>query len=114
MTLAATALRLFAGAALIASTAALAQAPAPTRIRGEIAAVDASTITVKRRGSGDIVKMALKSDVNVGAVRNIDLAAIKKDAFIGTATETGAAMAPNGVDFVNEDNTGRILLALNK
>jgi hypothetical protein len=91
MTLATIAWRLFAGAALIASTAALAQdAPAPTRIRGEIAAVDANTVTVKRRGSGEIVKMALKSDVNVGAVRNIDLAAIKKDAFIGTATETGA------------------------
>ena len=93
MTTTATALRLFAGAALIASSAAFAQdapAPAPTRIRGDIAAVDATTITIKRKGSGDLVKMALKSDVNVGAVKNIRLADIKKDAFIGTATETGA------------------------
>jgi hypothetical protein len=47
-------------------------------------------LTVKRRGSGDIVKIALASDVNVGAVKNVKLADIKKDAFIGTATETGA------------------------
>jgi len=90
MTLATTTLRLLAGAALLSSAAAFAQdSPAPTRIRGEIAAVDANTITVKRRGSGELVKMALQSDVNVGAVKNIALAAIKKDAFIGTATETG-------------------------
>lgn len=91
MIMTATALRLLAGATLIASSAAFAQdAPAPTRIRGDIAAVDATTITIKRKGSGDLVKMALKSDVNVGAVKNIRLADIKKDAFIGTATETGA------------------------
>ena len=65
-------------------------APKPTRIRGDIVAVDKTTLTVKRRGSGDIVKIALASDVNVGAVKNIKLADIKKDAFIGTATETGA------------------------
>ena len=35
-------------------------------------------------------------------------------AFVMAAAETGAAMAPNGVDFINEDNAGRILLALNK
>jgi hypothetical protein len=83
--------RLIAGAVLIASSAAFAQeAPAPTRIRGEITAVDANTVTVKRRGSGDVLKIALKSDVNVGAVKNIQLADIKQGAFIGTATETGA------------------------
>ena len=89
MLFATTALRLCAAAALLTSASAYAQ-DAPTRFRGEITAVDASTITIKRRGSGDVIKMALKSDVNVGAVKNIDLAAIKKDAFIGTATETGA------------------------
>ena len=89
MLFATTALRLCAAAALLTSAGASAQ-DAPTRIRGEITAVDAGTITIKRRGSGDVIKMALKSDVNVGAVKNIALAAIKKDAFIGTATETGA------------------------
>jgi hypothetical protein len=91
MTFAATTSRLFAGLLLVASSAAMAQdAPAPTRIRGEITAVDASTVTVKRRGSGETIKIALKSDVNVGAVKNIQLADIKQGAFIGTATETGA------------------------
>ena len=89
MSFATTALRLCAAAALLTSAGAYAQ-DAPTRIRGEITAVDAGTITITRRGSGDVIKMALKSDVNVGAVKNIALAAIKKDAFIGTATETGA------------------------
>lgn len=91
MTFAKTTFRLFAGSMLLASATAFAQdAPAPTRIRGDIVAVDKTTLTVKRRGTGDIVKIALASDVNVGAVKNIKLADIKKDAFIGTATETGA------------------------
>ena len=91
MTIANFTTRLIAAAALAASAAAFAQdAPAPTRIRGDIVAVDASTLTVKRKGSGDIVKIALKSDVAVGAVKSVKLADIGKGAFIGTATETGA------------------------
>ena len=57
MTIATTAIRLLAGAALITSAAAFAQNGAPTRIRGDIVAVDKTTLTVKRRGSGDIVKI---------------------------------------------------------
>jgi hypothetical protein len=90
MTLAQTTLRLIATAVCMTSAAAFAQdAPAPTRIRGDIVAVDATTLTVKRRGSGDMVKIALKSDVTVGAVKNVKLNDIAKGAFIGTATETG-------------------------
>jgi hypothetical protein len=72
---------------------ALAQAPAPspTRIRGEIAAVDASTLTVHRR-SGATVKIALKPDQTVSAVKNVALADIKPGSFIGTATKP----APGG------------------
>ena len=90
MTIANFTTRLIAAAALTASAAAFAQDVPPTRIRGDIVAVDASTLTVKRKGSGDIVKIALKSDVAVGAVKNVKLADIGKGAFIGTATETGA------------------------
>lgn len=90
MTLYHTTFRLIAAGALLTSAAAFAQnAPAPTRIRGDIVAVDATTLTVKRRGSGDMVKIALKSDVTVGAVKNVKLNDIAKGAFIGTATETG-------------------------
>lgn len=91
MTLTTTALRLLAGAALFTSAAAFAQdAPAPTRIRGDIIGVDATTLTVKRRGSGDTVKLVLPPEVPVGAVRNVKLTDIAKGSFIGTATETGA------------------------
>ena len=90
MTITTTAARLLAAAALMTSAVALAQDVPPTRIRGDIVAVDATTLTVKRRGSGDIVKIALKPDVTVGAVKNVKLADIGKGAFIGTATETGA------------------------
>jgi hypothetical protein len=89
MTFSLTAARLIAGVSLIASTAAFAQ-EAPTRIRGDIAAVDATTLTVKRKGSGDMVKIALKPDVAVGAVKNVKLADIGKGAYVGAATETGA------------------------
>jgi hypothetical protein len=84
-------LRMIAAAALLASAAAHAEAPSPTRIRGDIVAVDATTLTVHRR-SGDTVKIAIKPDQAVGAVKNIKLADIKKGAFIGTATTT----APDG------------------
>lgn len=90
MTLVTTAVRLIAGAALLTCASAFAQDAAPTRIRGAIVAVDATTLTVARRGSGELVKLALKPDVAVGAVKNVKLADIGKGAFIGTATETGA------------------------
>ncbi|HEY4072266.1 MAG TPA: hypothetical protein VGM52_04095 [Herbaspirillum sp.] len=73
-------------AALISSTAAYAAAPKPTRIRGEIVSVDATSLTVHRR-SGDTVKIAIKPDQAVGAVKNLKLADIEKGAFIGTATK---------------------------
>lgn len=90
MTIATIALRLLAGAAFVTSAAAFAQDAAPTRIRGEIVAADAATLTVQRRGSGDLVKIALPANIAVGAVKNVKLSDIGKGSFIGTATETGA------------------------
>jgi hypothetical protein len=78
-------------ALLVAGAAAHAEAPAPTRIRGDIVAVDATAVTVHRR-SGDTVKIAIKPDTAVGAVKNIKLTDIEKGAFIGTATKA----APGG------------------
>jgi hypothetical protein len=63
-----------------------AQAPAPVRIRGELVAVDANSMTVKRKAGGD-VKIAIKPDQTVSAVKKIDLADIKPGSFIGTATK---------------------------
>jgi hypothetical protein len=79
---------ILAAAAAIVSSQAFAQAPAPTRIRGDIVAVDATTLTVHRR-SGDIVKIAIKPDQAVGALKNIKLADIKQGSFIGTASKPG-------------------------
>jgi hypothetical protein len=80
MTLATAAIRFIAATTLLSSAAAFAAVDAPpTRIRGDIAAVDAGSLTVKRRGTGELVKIALKPDIAVGAVKNVRLADIGKD-----------------------------------
>lgn len=85
------ALRIYASAllALTAATSAAFAADAPIRIRGQITAVDASTLTVQSR-EGESVKLAIKPDQAVSAVKNLKLADIQKGGYIGTATKTGA------------------------
>lgn len=80
---------LLAGA--LAASGFAAAADAPVRIRGQIAAVDATSITVKSR-EGESVKLAMKPDQAVGAVKNMKLSDIGKNSYIGTATKPG----PNG------------------
>ncbi len=78
---------------MLAASAALlcgegfAQSPAPVRIRGEIAAVDATSLTVRRQ-DGTTVKIATRPDLAVSALKNISLAEVKPGSFIGTATKT--------------------------
>lgn len=91
MKIALTKISLIVATALVSSAAVHAEAPAPTRIRGDIVAVDATTLTVHRR-SGDTVKIAIKADQTVAALKNIKLEDIDKGAFIGTATKA----APGG------------------
>ena len=79
--------RLIAVATIFSSALVYADAPKPTRIRGDIVAVDATSLTVHRR-SGENEKIAIKTDQAVGAVKNIKLEDIEKGAFIGTATKT--------------------------
>jgi len=77
--------RLLAGAALIAAlaaSAALAQQPQTTRVRGPIEAVDGSTLTVKAGEAGD-VKVKLTDNAAVYGVVKASLADIKPGAFIG-------------------------------
>lgn len=70
-------------------SAAFAQgADKPTRIRGDIVSVAGDTLTVHRR-SGDVVKIALKGDTPVTALKNIKLQDIKPGEFVGTAAMTG-------------------------
>lgn len=72
------------------ATSALA-AEAPIRIRGQITAVDTTSLTVKSR-EGELVKLAMKPDQAVGAVKHLKLSDIGKNSYIGTATKPG----PNG------------------
>ncbi|HXE48802.1 MAG TPA: hypothetical protein VN663_10550 [Ramlibacter sp.] len=79
---------------VLAASAALlcgpgfAQAPTGVRVRGEIVAVDATTLTVQQRSNGGVVKIALKPDQAVGALKKIAVADIKPGSYIGTATKT--------------------------
>ncbi|MBU6487754.1 MAG: hypothetical protein KGQ57_08005 [Burkholderiales bacterium] len=69
--------------------AAFAQGPSkPARIRGDIVGLSADTLTVHRR-SGDTVKISLKSDTPITALKNIKLQDIKPGSFVGTAAMTG-------------------------
>ena len=88
MTIAHNTIRLIAAAALLASAVVQARDTTPVRVRGEIIAVDATTLTV-RHTSGETVKIAITPDQVVGAVKNVKLADIQKGAFIGTATKLG-------------------------
>jgi hypothetical protein len=72
-------------------TGLAAAADMPMRIRGQITAVDATSLTVKSR-EGETVKLAIKPDQAVSAVKNLQLTDIQKGGYIGTATRPG----PNG------------------
>jgi hypothetical protein len=75
-----------AGLAFVSS--ALAQTP-PTRIRGTIAALDGLVLTIATR-EGPQVKVALDPNYAVAAPHKLDLAAIKPNAYIGTAAVPAA------------------------
>ncbi|WOD20320.1 hypothetical protein [Paraburkholderia kirstenboschensis] len=77
-------------AALSLAGAALAQTPAakPSRIRGDIVALDGDVLKVHRR-SGDTVSIELKPAVTVSAVKSMQLSDIKPGSFVGTAATTG-------------------------
>src|SRR6201995_1594002 len=90
---------LIALAMVAASTAfAIAQkAPVPTRVRGEIAAVDGDALTVKSR-SGEDFKLHMTSDVRIVGITRISLADIKVGSFIGTTTVPGPDGMPTAVE----------------
>jgi hypothetical protein len=76
--------------ALAFAGVALAQTPAakPSRIRGEIVAMDGNVLKVHRR-SGDTVSIELKPAITVSAVKAMQLSDIKPGSFVGTAATTG-------------------------
>lgn len=59
-----------------------------TRIRGNIAAIDTTSMTVATR-EGSPVKLTLTPETGVAAVKALDLAAIQPGSYIGTAAKPG-------------------------
>jgi hypothetical protein len=90
---------LIALAMVAASTVyAIAQkAPVPSRVRGEIEAVDGDVLTVKSRG-GEDVKLHMTSDMRVVGITRIALTDIKVGSFIGTTTVPGPDGMPTAVE----------------
>lgn len=76
--------------AVMLSGSALAALPAPTRIRGTIAAVSASEITVHTTAGAD-VQVALGANTKYLQVVKADLANIEPGSYIGTATKSTGA-----------------------
>jgi hypothetical protein len=73
------------------------QAPAPSRVRGTIEAVDGDMLTVKSRG-GEDVKLHMTSDIRVVGITRISLTDIKVGSFIGTTTVPGPDGMPAAVE----------------
>ena len=67
------------------SAAVLAQAPAPTRIRGTLERVDGNLLTIKSR-TGEVMKVKVPDNVVLMGVAKASMADIGKDKFIGTTT----------------------------
>jgi hypothetical protein len=69
-------------ALLFASSIALAQAPAPVRVRGTIDSVDSQTLAVKSR-DGATLNIKLADNTPVRAVAKASLADVKQGGFVG-------------------------------
>ena len=76
------------GIAATITTAASAQAPASTRIRGEIVSLDGEKMVVHRTNA-DNVTIAIKGDTAFGAVKNVKLSDIKSGTYVGAASTPG-------------------------
>ena len=69
----------------VSLASAYAQAPAPTRIRGTLEAVDGNVLSVKARG-GELMKVKVTDNVVVVGITKASLADIHSGKFIGTTT----------------------------
>lgn len=76
---------------------ALAQQPAPSRVRGAIEAVEGDVLSVKSR-SGEDVKLRMTSDIRVVGIAKISLADIKVGSFVGATTVPGPDGSQNAVE----------------
>jgi hypothetical protein len=74
--------------ACLLTTVAMAQTAPPTRIRGTIAAIDGSMITVTTR-EGPKVDIVLNDPLTVATVKRVELASIAPGAYVGIASRPG-------------------------
>jgi hypothetical protein len=74
----------FTAASILASSALAQQAPAPTRIRGTIEAVDGNTLAIKTREGTD-VKVKMTDNVAIFAVVKTELSQVKEGSYIGVS-----------------------------
>jgi hypothetical protein len=70
---------------LLAFVSSVAQAQAPTRVRGQITGLEGNTLSVKTREGKD-VKITLADNVGVSAVKKITINDIKPGDFVGPAS----------------------------
>jgi hypothetical protein len=77
-----------AGLAFAGGVLAQAAAVKPSRIRGEIIALNGDVLKVHRR-SGDTVSVDLQPGATVSSVKAMQLSDIKPGTFVGTAATTG-------------------------
>jgi predicted transcriptional regulator len=80
---------LFAVAALATASTVMAQAPATTRIPGEVIAATADSLTIKH-SSGETVAVALTPDVQVQAIKKLSLSDLKSGQYVGVGAKIGA------------------------
>lgn len=92
---------------LLATSAAMAQTGAPTRLRGKIDTIDSQTATMTTR-EGKSVKLAISKDTQFSYVKAMQLADIKSGTFIGAAGKPGKDGAIEALEVVvfPEDRRG--------
>jgi hypothetical protein len=94
-------------ALVLSVTAALAQQPPSTRIRGQVTAVDGNALTIKAR-NGDEMKVNLTDNARVMAFIPATLADIKKDSYIGVTAmpEADGTQRALAIHIFREDMRG--------
>lgn len=74
-----------------------AQTPPPTRVRGTIAALAGTMMTVNSR-DGQKLEIALADNVTVSTVKQLPLSGVAAGSYIGTATRTGVDGRPEAIE----------------
>jgi len=90
-------LLLAAGLLCLGAGAGVAQTAPSTRVRGTIAAIEGSSMTVTSR-DGQTLAVALAEPLTVVTVKKVDLAALKVNDYVGIASRTGPDGKPMAIE----------------